>query len=74
MADTPLTSDQAAQAVEQEARNIIRLVEYFDHLDATSPMMRFIIAGSVVGGIPAVAIDFPIDHPHSEETDGEFAG
>jgi small-conductance mechanosensitive channel len=49
MADTPLTSDQAAQAVEQEARNIIRLVEYFDHLDATSPMMRFIIAGSVVG-------------------------
>lgn len=49
MADTPSTIDQTSQAVEQEAENIIRLIQYFDHLDATSPMMRFIIAGTVVG-------------------------
>ena len=48
MADTTPTTDQAAAAVEQEAENIIQFVQYFDHLDATSPMMRFIIAGSVV--------------------------
>ncbi len=49
MADSATTGALDPEAVEQEAENIIQLVEYFDHLDETSPMMRFIIAGSIVG-------------------------
>ncbi len=49
MADTPTTVEQATLAIDQETENIIRFVEYFDKMDASSPMMRFIIAGAVVG-------------------------
>ena len=49
MADTPSTVEQATLAIDQETENIIRFVEYFDKMDASSPMMRFIIAGAVVG-------------------------
>ena len=49
MADSTSTGALDPDAVEQEAENIIQLVAYFDHLDETSPMMRFIIAGAIVG-------------------------
>jgi small-conductance mechanosensitive channel len=48
MAESTPTAEQVATAVEQETENIIQFVQYFDHLDETSPMLRFIIAGSVV--------------------------
>lgn len=48
MAESTTTADQTAMAVDQETENVIQFVRYFDHLDATSPMLRFIIAGSVV--------------------------
>lgn len=49
MADTTSSGGLGSEAVQQEAENIIQLVEYFDHLDETAPMTRFIIAGSIVG-------------------------
>lgn len=48
MAESRSSAEQVATAVEQETENIIQFVQYFDHLDETSPMLRFIIAGSVV--------------------------
>lgn len=48
MADSAHTPEQAAAAVEQEAQHIIQFIQYFDHLDATSPLIRLFIAGTVI--------------------------
>lgn len=48
MADSTSTAEVTPTAIEQETEKVIQFVQYFDHLDTTSPMLRFIIAGSVV--------------------------
>jgi hypothetical protein len=48
MAESTSTTELTASAVEQEAEKVIQFVQYFNHMDTTSPMLRFIIAGSVV--------------------------
>ncbi len=43
------TLEQTTQAVEQEAEKVIQFVEYFNHLDEVSPLLRLVIAGVIIG-------------------------